>query len=255
MASPKTNPCLNGRLEFLLALWGGPPGPQPAPWPASGVYNVSSYRRRLPHWRPWRLHGSLPPDANVTSGKAFVALDRLLDHARTGPWYLRQPGIAQLVIDALQPGQDSLRHYTLHAFVVLPNHVHLLITPHVEVPKLLRSLKGITTKQANQILGRRNFGLGWTGRPFCQEESYDHVVRGGKEFERTRGHRGEPGPSRVRRGPGSVSLVECWAGRSRPGGRLRPRGAAPPVSAGWFENVETLGVDTRVDAWRVRNAG
>jgi REP element-mobilizing transposase RayT len=42
------------------------------------------------------------------------------------------------------------------------NHVYLLITPQVEVPKLLRSLKGITAKRANQILGL-------TGRAFWQE--------------------------------------------------------------------------------------
>ena len=99
-------------------------------------------------------------------------MDRLLDHARTGPLYLRQPGIAQLVMDALRYGQDSLGHYTLHAFVIMPNQVHLLITPQVEVPKLLRSLKGITAKRANQTLGL-------TGA-FWQEESYDHVVRDGK---------------------------------------------------------------------------
>ena len=85
-------------------------------------------------------------------------MDRLLDHARTGPLYLSRPDIAQLVIDALQYGQNSLHHYTWHAFVVMPNHVHLLITPQVEVPKLLRSLKGITGKRANSILGL-------TGRP------------------------------------------------------------------------------------------
>ena len=108
-------------------------------------------------------------------------MDRLLDQARTGPVYLKQPEIAQLVIDSLRYGQDSLGHYTLHAFVVMPNHVHLLLTPHVEVPKLLWSLKGITAKRANQILG-------FTGRAFWQEESYDHVVRNGKEFDRIRGY-------------------------------------------------------------------
>ena len=200
---------------------------------------VSSYQRRLPHWHPvgqplfltWRLHGSLPPnrsfpDANVTSGRAFVTMDRLLDHARTGPLYLQQPEIAQLVIDALLHGQDPLNHYTLHAFVVMPNHVHLLITPQVEVPKLLRSLKGITAKRANQILGL-------TGRAFWQEESYDHVVRNGKEFRRICGYIEE---NPVRAGlageAGEYRWSSAWRGGSRPGGRLRPRGAAPHIEGG-----------------------
>jgi len=47
-----------------------------------------------------------PPTLAPGAGKAFVTVDRLLDHARTGPWYRRQPEIAPLVIDALRFGQD-----------------------------------------------------------------------------------------------------------------------------------------------------
>ena len=41
------------------------------------------------------------PEASVSSGQAFAALDRLLDEARTGPFYLRQPRLADLVVDAI----------------------------------------------------------------------------------------------------------------------------------------------------------
>jgi len=90
------------------------------------------HARRLPHYyaigRPmfitWRLHGSLPanryfPQA-ITSGPAFVAMDHLLDNARAGPLYLCQQEIAAR--------ERELKHYELHAFVVMANHVHLLIT-------------------------------------------------------------------------------------------------------------------------------
>ena len=132
------------------------------------------YRRRLPHWHPdgqplfltWRLHGSLPPNrffptGDLNAGKAFVAMDRLLDKAGTGPLYLARPEIARLVVDALVKGQDALDHYDLHAFVVMANHVHVLIAPKAPIPKLLQSLKGSTARQANQILGL-------TGRIFWQ---------------------------------------------------------------------------------------
>jgi putative DNA methylase len=59
----------------------------------------------------------------------------------------------------------------------MPNHVHTLVTAAVPLPKLTKSLKGITAKKANAILGL-------TGMPFWQEESYDHVVRDQKEFEK-----------------------------------------------------------------------
>jgi putative transposase len=105
------------------------------------------YRRRLPHvlapqqpvFLTWRLHGSLPSHRAFSggvlpSGQAFAALDRLLDEARTGPLYLRQPAVADMVVEALLYNGEILRHYELHAFVVMPNHVHLLVTATVPLP-------------------------------------------------------------------------------------------------------------------------
>jgi REP element-mobilizing transposase RayT len=79
-------------------------------------------------------------------------MDRLLDEARSGPFYLRQPDIADMVVEAIQYNAAKLEHYVLHAFVVMPNHVHLLATPALPLPKLTKSLKGITSKRANAIL-------------------------------------------------------------------------------------------------------
>jgi hypothetical protein len=75
---------------------------------------MTYHERRLPHWdvvgQPlfvtFRLHGSLPagrlfaPDT-VTNGKAFVAMDRLLDCAATGPRHLSNPAIAAVVVSCL----------------------------------------------------------------------------------------------------------------------------------------------------------
>jgi len=142
--------------------------------------------RRLPHLhadgRPvfltWRLHGSLPPNrffpSEITSGRAFVAMDRILDQARSGPLHLGRPEIAQLLVDAILYRQG---HLQLHAYVIMANHVHVLITPRVDVSELMHSLKGFTARKANQILGL-------TGHPFWQEETYDHLVRDETEFRR-----------------------------------------------------------------------
>jgi REP element-mobilizing transposase RayT len=114
----------------------------------------------------------------LLTGHAFVWVDRQLDTTRQNPFFLRQPAIAQIVVDSIQRGA-SIDHYQLHAFVVMPNHVHLLLAPHVAPSRLLKPLKGCTAREANRILGR-------TGEPFWQRESYDHWVRGGAEFERIR---------------------------------------------------------------------
>src|SRR5438309_2015504 len=147
----------------------------------------SSYRR-LPHhyaiaeplFVTFRLHGSLPsgrvfPSGRLSSGKAFACLDRLLDEQRAGPAYLRISAIAEVVADAI--GQGTASDYLLHAWVVMPNHVHLLITPQVEVPALLRRLKGTSAREGNKLLGQ-------TDRPFWQDESYDRLVRNANEFQR-----------------------------------------------------------------------
>src|SRR2546423_15431987 len=53
--------------------------------------------------------------------------------------YLRQPAIAQLVVNSMQRGVQ-LAYYDLHAYVVMANHVHLLILPKIHPSRLLQSL-------------------------------------------------------------------------------------------------------------------
>ena len=133
----------------------------------------------------WHLHGSLPasqfpPPHPASAGQAFVWIDRHLDTARWGPLFLRQDAIARLVMDSIQRGVQ-LGHYQLGSFVIMANHVHVLLFPLVEPSRLLKSLKGFTARQANLLLGR-------TGQPFWQRESYDHWVRGEMEWNRIRAY-------------------------------------------------------------------
>ena len=147
------------------------------------------HRRRLPHLQvigepvfvTWRLYGSLPdgryfpPD--LAGGAAFVALDRLLDNARTGPIYLKRAEIASMVVKALRYHAGVLGQYQLHQYVVMANHVHVLITPGVPLAKVMQSLKRFTAREANLMLGL-------TGQRFWQDESYDRFVRNNDEFHR-----------------------------------------------------------------------
>ena len=149
------------------------------------------YRRRLPHrdvpgvpvFVTWRLWGSLPaervfPNEDLKSGAAFVAFDRLLDTARTGPRYLRQPAIAAVVVEQIRQ-IGELKLASLHAFVVMPNHVHLLCTPRAPLPNVVRKMKGPTALRANRLLG-------FAGEPFWQPEYFDRMVRNDSEFARIR---------------------------------------------------------------------
>ena len=110
-----------------------------------------------------------------------------------------------MVVEAIEYNANVLMHYALTAFVVMPNHVHILAAPSVTLPKLTRSLKGITAKRANAILGL-------TGYSFWQEESYDHLVRSEREFERVRNYIEE---NPVRAGLVNVASEYRWSSAGR----------------------------------------
>ena len=149
---------------------------------------MPSSERRLPHlytigqplFITFRLHDSLPPGrafmpSSITSGEAFVHMDRLLDSGRSGPLFLRRPEIAVRIVDAIHRGAGT--DYQLHTWVVMPNHVHLLMTPNSDVSRIMQRIKGASAMECNRVMDR-------AGRPFWQRESYDHMVRGPEEFER-----------------------------------------------------------------------
>ena len=102
-------------------------------------------------------------------------MDRLLDSTCTGPLFLRMPEVAKMVMDAIH--YRDQRTYQLHSFVVMRNHVHLLMTPQEAVSKVMQSLKRFTAREGNRMLGL-------TGQPFWQDESYDRLIRNDTEFER-----------------------------------------------------------------------
>lgn len=77
--------------------------------------------------------------------------------------------IAQLIEEALLHF-DGQRYHLL-AWVVMPNHVHVLIETLAGHPlaEVEHSWKSFTAKEANVILGRRG--------TFWQAESFDRVIR------------------------------------------------------------------------------
>jgi putative transposase len=179
---------------------------------------VSYYERHLPHWQPdgaalfvtWRLYGSLPRTVEArkieSAGKAFAATDRELDLAATGPRWLQDERVAQCVVEALRYGERRLGLYQLRAWVLMINHVHILIYPQTELSKITKAIKNFSARQANAILSR-------TGQPFWQDESYDHWVRTREELERIVRYI-EWNPVRA----GLVETVDAWRWSSAFGG-------------------------------------
>ncbi|HYZ84101.1 MAG TPA: transposase [Bryobacteraceae bacterium] len=66
-----------------------------------------------------------------------------------------------------------LSEYELHSWVIMPNHVHLLLTPEIEMSAILKQIKGATAKSESG-----------TGEAFWQNDSFDRLVRNDSEFRR-----------------------------------------------------------------------
>ena len=98
-----------------------------------------------------------------------------MDLATAGPLWLKDERVAQCVADALRYGERELHLYELRAWVLMANHVHILIYPKANLSRITKAIKNFSARQANAILGL-------TGQPFWQDESYDHWVRGAEEM-------------------------------------------------------------------------
>jgi REP element-mobilizing transposase RayT len=155
---------------------------------AAGSGKIMFWYRRLPHWVPedsivfltWRLAGTLPQPptllvADSDAGRRFLLHDRQLDLTRDGPRWLENPNIADSFVEALRYGERVRRSYDLLAWVVMPNHVHVVLKPHQKLPEILRWVKTATAVRANSIAGR-------TGHPFWQREYFDRWIRTDKEL-------------------------------------------------------------------------
>ena len=178
-----------------------------------------SYKRQLPHIQPpgailfvtFRLAGSLPAtafqrlreeadqiEADLAAiedeaerarrayreqRRLFGIWDSLLDTAATGPQWLNDQRVAQVVSDSLHFRDEEV--YNLDCFCIMPNHVHTVFTPlptengrYHSLPGIMHSLKRYSAILANDILGREG--------QFWQHESYDHIVRDAAELGRIR---------------------------------------------------------------------
>jgi REP element-mobilizing transposase RayT len=111
----------------------------------------------------------------TTEGKRFALFDQQLDYARSGPSWLASPRVAACVVYTLFTA-EKWKSCDLFAWVVMSNHVHVLLKPHKPLREVTRAIKSMSARQANVILSK-------TGQPFSQDESYDHWVGNDREFE------------------------------------------------------------------------
>ena len=141
----------------------------------------------------------------------FQRFDALLGAMSTGPKWLKEDKIAELVKETIHY-RDG-KEYDLFAYSIMPNHVHMVLelvgrvadptlednaqpksligrdgpnpesssgrdgVPSYALTNILTSLKKYTALRANRLLRRSG--------AFWQDESYDHVIRDDGELDRT----------------------------------------------------------------------
>jgi REP element-mobilizing transposase RayT len=93
----------------------------------------------------------------------------------TGEAFLSRPEIAELTEHALLFFDDE--RYQLHAWTIMPNHVHALLTPAtgIELAKIVHSWKSFTANKANRLLTRQG--------KFWHAEYFDRFIRDERHFD------------------------------------------------------------------------
>jgi type I restriction enzyme R subunit len=161
---------------------------------------IDNTPRNLPHWRQpgvtyfvtFHLADSLPQEKLISLQKDRQQF--LLEHpepwseetrhawnqtfsqrihdwldAGYGAYLLKDPIAGQIVASAMKHFDKD--RYDLLAYVVMPNHVHALLTPQNghTLDQILHSWKSFSATEINKTLHHQG--------PVWQKETYDHIVR------------------------------------------------------------------------------
>jgi REP element-mobilizing transposase RayT len=118
------------------------------------------YHRRMPHYQKPGRAIFVTFCKNIRDSFPEAARDQILVHCR----------------------HDHGKRIDLHAAVVMPDHVHLLLTPLRDdqgwpypLPAILKLIKGVSARSVNKLLG--------VSGPVWQEESFEHTVRNNGSFQ------------------------------------------------------------------------
>lgn len=122
------------------------------------------------------LHDSFPVERRVEWEPILREAEESLKRRKLEAWldrghgacWLARPEVAETVENVLMEGNERL--YQLQAWVLMPNHVHLIVDVwDVPLAKLLASWKGKSSRLANLALCRQG--------KFWQEDYYDTRIR------------------------------------------------------------------------------
>ena len=115
------------------------------------------------HPKPWDI-----ATQEEYKNKVGKAMDKWID-AGYGDCILKDERVRNIVADSIMHFNGE--RYDIHAFVIMPNHVHVLLSTRGDnlVQDIVGSWKKFSAHEINKLLGRQ--GSVW------ERESFDHMVR------------------------------------------------------------------------------
>ena len=135
---------------------------------------LHEYRQKREEWlnthpKPW--DSSIQEDYDNIFG---AALDKWID-AGYGECLLKDKRVRDALEDVIMHSDGM--SYDIYAFVIMPNHVHVLLTPREgsTVQGIVGAWKSASSHVINTLLERR--GAVW------ERESFDHLVRNVEDFK------------------------------------------------------------------------
>ncbi len=195
-------------VSDILSLTGQRPDPSPKRIQHAFLRPDEAAEKRranLPHWRQdavsyfvtYRLADSLPaeklllwqrerrdweskhpqpwsPEEHEEYDTLFTErMDAWLD-AGHGSCILKNPALREIVANAMHHFDGE--RYALGAWVIMPNHVHTVVTPHPgqDISNILQSWNSFTAKEINKQLGKT--GTVW------QKEPWERILRNSKHL-------------------------------------------------------------------------
>jgi REP element-mobilizing transposase RayT len=153
---------------------------------------ISHNRGYIPHIDPgaltqfitFRLADSMPQtvlkawqnelgSGAITDVEKRKTIESYLDQ-NYGVCVLRDPRVAHIVEETLLKWDGD--RYVLEAWVIMPNHVHILITPNQDqsVSVIMHSIKSFTAHSANRLLGKKG--------AFWSKEYFDRYIRDARHY-------------------------------------------------------------------------
>jgi putative DNA methylase len=203
--------------------------------------NAWHSRGYLPHWDggevpqaiTFRLADSLPttllntwrdelarlPDVAATLERR-KQIEAALDRGH-GEGHLANPLIAELTENAFL--HFDAERYRLHAWCIMPNHVHIVATPLGDwtLAKIVHSWKSFTATKSNALLRRSG--------SFWAREYFDRAIRDDVHYANAVGYAAmNPVKAGLCKCPEEWRFSSAWASRPLPG----TAGFQPALSSG-----------------------